>query len=176
MSAGAEDVRALEAALERLQALTEALDAVRDPAAREAARSLTELLLDLHGIAFARATAIVAVAPEGPALIDAFATDPHLRAMLLLHGLHPHDAKRRLTDVIARMRPQWQARGFAVDLMGLENGAAHLILYAPDPKAPAEAYRVEVERELVDAAPDLDSIQVEIAAVRGPASALSMVG
>ena len=47
------DTATLEKALHWLEALTATLNNVSDPNAREAARELLELILDLHGLALA---------------------------------------------------------------------------------------------------------------------------
>jgi hypothetical protein len=159
---GQDDTAALQKALHRLEALTAALDRVADSEAREAARELLELTLDLHGLALARLTAIIAAADNSAMLLDAMATDPRTCAVLLLHGLHPHDAKTRLQRAIAGRQSGWAERGFAVDVLGVGVSDARVRLYKYDgSEAPAELRR-EVEEALCEAAPDLDDITVEV--------------
>jgi hypothetical protein len=162
MSHGAAtDTGLLDKTLGRLETLTVALDSVTDSKAREAARELMEVLLDLHGLALARALAVVAKADGSTALMQGLAADPHVRAVLLLHGLHPQDADTRLKDVIARMHPQWSERGFRVDLIDASANAARVRLHKNGSAEPAEQLRREIEEILVDAAPDLDEITIE---------------
>ena len=118
----------LETALRRLEALTAKLDDVADRQARAAARELLELVLDLHGLALARTTAMVAAAEGGSVLLDRLIMDPYVCAILLLHGVHPHDARTRLNQAIGRMHPQWAERGFQVDLISIEKGSARIRL------------------------------------------------
>ena len=47
------------------------------------------LVLDLHGIGLARLLAVIARSDEGETLVARLIDDDHIRAMLLLHGLHP---------------------------------------------------------------------------------------
>jgi hypothetical protein len=165
----------LEKALHRLETLTAALDHVADPNARETARELLELTLDLHGLALARLTSITAGAENGPALTKALIADPHVCAILLLHGLHPLDAKARLREAIERMRPQWDERGFRVDLLGVGASSARVSVYKNGSAVPTDELRQEIERVLADAAPDLDDIFVEVEVAGSVASVASVV-
>jgi hypothetical protein len=122
------------------------------------------LTLDLHGLALARLTSVVAGAEHGSTLIEALIADPHISAILLLHGLHPQDAKTRLRQAIERRRPQWAERGFQVDLLSISAAAARLRLYKNSSAEPADQLRREVEDAMADAAPDLDDIVVEVEA------------
>jgi hypothetical protein len=165
----------LEKALHRLETLTATLDHVADPNAREAARELLELVLDLHGLALARMTSVVACAENGSALTEALIADPHVRAILLLHGLHPHDAKSRLRQVIERMLPQWDERGFRVDLLSVGTASARVRLYKNGSAEPTDELRQEIEQVLADAAPDLDDIFVEVEVAGSAVAAASVL-
>jgi hypothetical protein len=154
--------RTLHNALVRLEVLTEALERVADSKARETAREMLELMLDLHGLALARLTAMVAAAPNGHTLFDALTGDPNVCAILLLHGLHPHDARVRLDRTIADKQPQWAERGFQVNVLGIDNGVARVSVYKNGSAEPADELCREVEELLSEAAPDLDDIVVEI--------------
>ncbi len=164
MSHGAETgVATLGKMLARLGTLTLALESVTDDKAREFARELVELLLDLHGLALARALSVIANAEGGEKLTEQLADDLYIRAVLLLHGLHPQDVGSRLRDVIARMRPEWSKRGLYVDLLDAGNGCARVRLHKNGSGEAAEQLRRDVEEVLVEAAPDLDEIVIEIA-------------
>ena len=76
-------------ALHRLEELIRALDAHPDPAAKETARELLALVLDLHGIGLAKLMGIVATAEGGTAILARLAENEQVQAMLLLHGLPP---------------------------------------------------------------------------------------
>ncbi len=170
----ATDTATLEKALHRLETLTATLDHVADPNVREAARELLELVLDLHGLALARITSVTAGAENGPALTEALIADAHVRAILLLHGLHPHDATTRLRQAIERMTSQWDERAFRVDLLSVGAASARVRLYKNGSSEPTDDLRQEVERVLADAAPDLDDIFVELE-VAGSAAAPASV-
>ena len=164
----------LEKALHRLETLTATLDNVADPNVREAARELVEQLLDLHGLALARITSAIAGAENGSALIEILISDPHISAILLLHGLHPHDAKARLRQAIDRMHPKWAERGFQVDLLSVGSASARIRVYKNGSSEAVDELRQEVEEILTEAAPDLDDILVEIEVAGSAASAASV--
>lgn len=173
------DSRAAETALRRLEELVVAVDRIADPSARECARELLELTLDLHGLALARVVALAMNSKDAAALTEGLIADVNIRAVLLLHGLHPEDAETRLRKTIAAMRPHWGVRGIRVDLVHFEPGLARVRAQRSagvDGVSDAELRR-EVEEILIEAAPDLDDIIVEgleedAAIDQGPAVAL----
>jgi hypothetical protein len=156
------DAPSLGESLSRLGELTDALDTVGSEPAREAASELMRLLLDLHGLALARMTAIMAGAENGRALLGAVIADPYARAALLLHGLHPQAPEARLHEAIDRMNPAWRERGFRAELMGVKGGVARIRIYNDGGGEPAYLLKQEIEDALVDAAPDLDDVVFEV--------------
>ena len=152
----------LDASLRRAEALIADLDRIADPAAREPARELLELVLELHTLGLARIVAIVAGAPGGAPLLDRLAEDPQARAILLLHGLHPQEAETRIRAALDRLRPDWVLRGIGVRLREVAGGAARVFATA-GASGPVDtaALRSEIEAAIVEAAPDLDDIVIE---------------
>ncbi len=152
----------IEGSLRRVEALIADLDRIADPRAREPARALLELVLELHTLGLARIIAIVAGAPGGAALLDRLADDPQARAILLLHGLHPQEAETRIRAALNRLRPDWALRGIGVVLAEVKGGTARLRATAgSDGRIDAAALRSEIEAAIVEAAPDLDEILIE---------------
>jgi hypothetical protein len=153
----------LEASLRRVEALIAALGRIPDPAVREPARELLELVLELHTLGLARITAMVAGAePGGAAPLDRLAEDPQVRAILLLHGLHPQEAETRIRAALDRLRPDWAMRGIGVRLREVAGGTARLFATAgANGSVDAAALRTEIEAAIVEAAPDLDNIVIE---------------
>jgi hypothetical protein len=156
------DRSALDKSLQQLDSLIGELDAVDDPRVRQSTRQAIELLLDLHGLALARLIAIIAAAENGPALSEILVADPHVCAILLLHGLHPQDARQRIRQTLSRMQAQWQSRGFRVDLVDAKASSARVRLYHRRDGEDLHRLRSEVEAALTDVAPDLDEIFIEI--------------
>ena len=149
---------ALQRCLQRIDASIAALDEIGDTKAGAVARQLVEAVLDLHGLAFAKAISIVQKGGAGDDLTNRLAEDEYVAAALLLHGLHPEEAETRLRKKIAAMRPHWGVRGFRVELLSV-NGltATARVLWSDDTLDRRAALR-EIEEALTDAAPDLDEI------------------
>ncbi|MBM3576056.1 MAG: nitrogen fixation protein NifU [Alphaproteobacteria bacterium] len=162
MSVEARETETLEQALVRLEALTAALERMSDDKARETARELVTLLLDLHGRALERLSAIIAGSGGGPALIEQIAEEKEIAAILLLHGLHPQSVEERLLGAIARMQPKWNARGLHVELIRAGKAFAIVQLRRNGLEEPGDQLRFEIESALTDAAPDLDDILIEM--------------
>jgi hypothetical protein len=152
----------LERSLARLEELTAAIEGIADEKGREAARELLALLLDLHGRAFERLSAIVEASPVRAALLEQIVEDRDVVAMLLLHGLHPQSVEERLRGVIAHMGAVWSGRGLHVKLLSVGAGFAMVQLRRNGRAEPTEQLRLEIESALTDAAPDLDDILIEM--------------
>ncbi len=159
---GDADSPEIGAALRRVEALITALERIADPAAREPARELLELVLELHTMGLARIIAIVADAPGGGSLLDRLAEDPQARAILLLHGLHPQEAEARIRAALDRLRPDWALRGIGVRLREVAGGIARLSASAGGTgPVDAASLRAEIEAAIVEAAPDVDAVVIE---------------
>lgn len=158
MSAAGERPR-VEDTLRRIDDLVTGLGHIADPAARDSARELLEAILDLHGLALARIMAAVATTEEGSDLLARFAQDEQIKAVLLLHGLHPEDPETRLRRALALLRPRLDEAGIAVRL-GRVTAKGASVQISGDPDG-AEQLRQEIEEAMVNAAPDLDEIAID---------------
>jgi hypothetical protein len=150
------DKHAVQVSLRRLEELIAALDGLADAAAREPAREMLQLMLDLHGLALTKLVAGVA-AGGGIGLITRLADDPHIGAMLLLHGAHPEEPETRVRRTLDQLRPRLEERGARVISVRLVRGSLRLLLSG----AGAPALRQEIEDAIVDAAPELEDILFE---------------
>jgi Fe-S cluster biogenesis protein NfuA/nitrite reductase/ring-hydroxylating ferredoxin subunit len=131
-------------------------------------------LLDLHGEGLARIRD--ALAPERFA---GLAEDPVIAKMLLVHGLHPAPLEERVLAALDRVRPYLASHGGDVELLGLEDDVAQLLLKGSCNGCAASASTLElaIERALEEDAPDLLGIEVEGAVdkQRSPATILPIV-
>ena len=167
----------VEQSLRRIEGLIAALDSVPDPAGRESARALLEVVLDLHALALARMTGTIASAAGGAALLHRLAEDEPVRAILLLHGLHPQTVLERVGKAVEELRPQLAARGLAVRIVeGNATLARVRVRWIGDGLARTDTavLREEIEAAIVEAAPDLETLEIEglgqaSPAVRDPA-------
>ncbi len=146
--------------LRRIEALIAALDSGGDPAGARAGASLLQVVLDLHGLALARVAAIVAGTPDGAALLARLADDPHVSAVLLLHGLHPEEPAERVARAVARLNQEFAGTGTRVTVLGVDGTSARLLVQRRGP-GDSGALRDRVEAAVVDAAPELEELVIE---------------
>ena len=152
----------VDQALRRIEELIAALDSIKDPAAREPARALLEVVLDLHGLALARMTATIAA--HEPPLLQRLAADEAIRGVLLLHGLHPEPVEVRIESAVESLRPRFAQFGLGLKLVESNARLARIrVRWIAEPGAhiDAEALRSEIETATVEAAPDLEMLEIE---------------
>jgi hypothetical protein len=152
-------------ALHRLEELIRALDAHPDPSAKETARELLALVLDLHGIGLAKLMGIVTTADGGTAILARLVEDKQVQAMLLLHGLHPDDFETRVRRAVDRLRSHLGVHGLRLDVVEIASGIVRLRLHgsgAATIKAPLLwTLPGEIEDAVVEAAPDAEKILID---------------
>src|SRR5579859_3820304 len=115
-------------------------------------------MLDLHGEGLARLLAALTADVR-----DALVADPVVASMLLVHGLHPVPLEQRVLAALDRVRPYLASHGGDVQLLGLEDGVAQLLLKGSCNGCAASASTLElaIERALEEEAPDLLGLEVE---------------
>jgi Fe-S cluster biogenesis protein NfuA/nitrite reductase/ring-hydroxylating ferredoxin subunit len=140
-----------------------------------AADELLAEMLDLHGEGLARVLA--ALTPE---VRDKLVEDPVVASMLLVHGLHPVPLEDRIGAALEGVRPYLASHGGDVELLGLDDGVAHLLLKGSCNGCASSASTLElaIERALEAQAPDLLGLEVEGAVdkVRMPGKLLPLAG
>lgn len=152
--------------LGRVESLVRALEELPDTAAREAARALTRALLDLHAAGLRRLLELVGAESA------AFADDPQVSGLLLLHGLHPLPADARVATVLERARPQFHSLGGDVELVAATEEVVRLRLRG-NPAAD-RALRAVIGELVVDAVPDVAAVEFEEAWDRDPAGRMPL--
>lgn len=152
-------------ALHRLEELIRALDAHHDTAAKETARELLALVLDLHGIGLAKLMGIVTTAEGGTAILARLVENEQVQAMLLLHGLHPDELDTRVRRAVDRLRPHLGVHGLRLDVVEIASGTVRLRLHgsgATAIKAPLLwTLPGEIEDAVVEAAPDVEKVLID---------------
>lgn len=158
------DGRDLDEALVRLEELIEALNANPNPS-REPARELVSLVLDLHGIGLARLMAIVSNAEGGDAIVARLVENEQVRAMLLLHGLHPDGLETRVRQAVDRLRPHLGVLGLRLSVAEIAKGTVRLRVDRSSGGAiqPAALFTLpaEIENAVAEAAPDAGAILID---------------
>jgi acyl CoA:acetate/3-ketoacid CoA transferase alpha subunit len=152
-------------AVQRLEALIRALDAHPDRVARETARELLALVLDLHGLGLAKLMGIVSTSEGGQTILARLVEDKQVQSMLLLHGLHPEDFQTRVRKAVDRLHPHVGVHGLRLDVVEITNGTVRLRLHRCGATAidgpVLWSLPSEIEGVLVEAAPDIETIQIE---------------
>lgn len=146
----------VEDSLRQIEDRVAGLEKIKDPAARLAARQLFQAILDLHGLALAKITTHLVMSETGRETYAAMGADEQVKAVLLLHGLHPDSAEQRIRAVI---EPLETRLGVSLRVTSVSDGIARVTL---DPGVgDFDALCHEVGRAMIDAAPDLDDIAID---------------
>src|ERR1700738_817466 len=160
-----EKKREQEASLRRIEQLISALDEHPDLAARNSARELVELVLDLHGVGLAKLLAIVAAAEGGTTILARLAEDDQVKSLLLLHGLHPDDLETRIRKAVDRLGPHLGVHGLRLEVVEIAQGIARLRVYQSGSVAVNApllwSLPSEIEDAIIEAAPDIENVVIE---------------
>jgi Fe-S cluster biogenesis protein NfuA/nitrite reductase/ring-hydroxylating ferredoxin subunit len=146
---------------DRIQTLLDSC-AASGAAAYERAQQLVREVVGLYGAGLER---IVQLAPD---LAERLAADDLVASLLLVHGLHPHDVHRRVSDALDRVRPYLGSHGGDVDLLEVVPGTmpgeltVRLAFKGSCKSCPSSAVTLElaVEDAVRAAAPEISSIEV----------------
>jgi Fe-S cluster biogenesis protein NfuA/nitrite reductase/ring-hydroxylating ferredoxin subunit len=150
--------------LARVEKLSQELETVQDPRARAVAEELLAATLELHGRALARVMELVDEAgPVAAGLREALVEDGVVASLLLVHGLYPVDLKTRVLEALDEVRPYMESHGGDVELLGLADGVARLRLRGSCEGCAASSATLElaIKKALMEAAPDLDGLEVD---------------
>jgi Fe-S cluster biogenesis protein NfuA len=153
----------LRAAGERIEHLLDELRTSTDPRSCDRAEELLRLVSDLYGAGLARI--VVLAEQQTPSLIDAIVRDDLVASLLLVHGLHPLSVQVRVEAALAGVRPLLAAHGGDVEVVDLDPGAGavRLRLLGSCDGCPSSAVTLQmaVERAIVEAAPEIVTIDVD---------------
>jgi Fe-S cluster biogenesis protein NfuA/nitrite reductase/ring-hydroxylating ferredoxin subunit len=153
---------------DRIQTLLDA-SAAGGAAAYDRAQQLVREVVGLYGAALERIMQLA-----DPALAERLARDDLAASLLLVHGLHPHDVHRRVSDALDRVRPYLGSHGGDVDLLEIDGDTVRLAFAGSCKSCPSSAVTLElaVEDAVRAAAPEVSSIEVVTAS---PSSSTSPV-
>jgi Fe-S cluster biogenesis protein NfuA len=154
----------IQARMNRLEELIQALEKSGDDASRNQARELVQTLLELHATGINRMLEVSYDAVRaGQELIDRLAQDPLVSNILLLHGLHPLDLETRVRGALDEVKPRLGLHGGSVQLLGVTpEGAVRLQLEGNCEGCPSSrvTLKYSIEEALYAAAPDITSLEV----------------
>lgn len=153
-----------DALVTRVQDLTQQLEAIEDPAARDLAEELTAAIVQMYGAGLERIVAAIADAgPAGQEIMGALSRDGVAASLLLIHDLFPVSVEERVLEALERVRPYMESHGGNVEFLGVHQGIAHLRLEGSCKTCSASSSTLElaVRQALEEAAPDLEGMEVE---------------
>src|ERR1700690_500218 len=102
---------------DRIQTLLDSC-AASGAVAYERAQELVREVVGLYGAGLERMIKL----SGDPGMAERLATDDLVASLLLVHGLHPHDVHRRVSDALDRVRPYLGSHGGDVDLIEVTQG------------------------------------------------------
>jgi len=145
---------------DRIQTLLDATSS-GGAVARERAEQLVREVVELYGAGLARIMAAVGDRADSGTL-DRLVDDDLIASLLLVHGLHPHDLRRRVSDALDRVRPYLGSHGGDVHLLDIVGETVRLEFAGSCKSCPSSAVTLElaVEDAIRAAAPEVSSIEV----------------
>ncbi|MFZ0718874.1 NifU family protein [Mycobacterium sp.] len=145
---------------DRIQTLLDATSA-GGTVARERAEQLVREVVHLYGAGLSRIMATVSDRADSGTM-DRLVADDLVASLLLVHGLHPHDLRRRVADALDRVRPYLGSHGGDVHLLDIVGDSVQLQFAGSCKSCPSSAVTLElaVEDAIRAAAPEVSSIDV----------------
>lgn len=150
------------AAGERIEVLLEASTS-GGPAVRARAEELVACVSGLYGAGLRHLLDILQDRNLlDAALLEAFAADDLVASLLLVHDLHPHDTRTRVSRALDTVRPYLGSHGGDVELLDIHDGVVRLRLLGSCDGCPSSAVTLElaVTQAIEAAAPEVSKIQV----------------
>jgi Fe-S cluster biogenesis protein NfuA/nitrite reductase/ring-hydroxylating ferredoxin subunit len=164
----------LQQRMRQIDELVQEVQSGADPAVRDRAIKLVELLLEIHGAGLDRILELISQSDlSGDALIDSFPDDPLVGSLLLLHGLHPLELEPRVRQALDKVRPYLQSHKGNVELLGIDDGVIRLRLEGSCHSCPSSSLtlKLAIEEALAEFAPDAAGLVVEgVVAAKPPPS------
>ncbi|GGV40686.1 hypothetical protein [Streptomyces griseoflavus] len=156
------------AAGRRVEEVLDRLATSADRAAREAAEELVRALMEFYGGGFARTMELLGRRADRPAheAVDALLRDELVAGLLVLHGLHPHDAPTRIARAL-------DALPHAVENTGFDPATGELRLRLTGSGGcgrggSRDAVEQAVRDTLAGVAPEVTAVTLEPDAAPGP--------
>jgi Fe-S cluster biogenesis protein NfuA len=143
--------------LAQLEASLAQVETLADAHAREVAVDAIQGLLDVYGAGLTR---ILELAPE---LAERLSEDELVSHLLLLHGLHPVDARTRVEAALESVRPYLATHGGNVELLSVSDGVAYLRLEGTCHGCPSSTATLKhaIEQAIFKVAPDVERIEAD---------------
>ena len=148
----------VQAVAGRINALVEHFAASTDPAVRDNARTLVQLLMEMYGAGLETMLRAVQRAEGGGDAVEALLDDELVSSLLVLHDLHPEDAATRIGRGLERLR---QLTGAELTLVDAGGAAARVRVDGKRGARPAADLRRLIEEMVQAAAPEVERVEVD---------------
>jgi Fe-S cluster biogenesis protein NfuA len=139
------------------------LQARLDPRAFDQTVELLQLVSELYGEGLTRVMELAD--RHAPDLVGYIVADGLLASLLVANGLHPDDVSVRIARALDGVRPFLAGHGGDVELLDIDEhaGAVRIRLLGSCDGCPSSAVtlRTTVERAIIEAAPEIEIIDVE---------------
>jgi Fe-S cluster biogenesis protein NfuA len=158
------DDKEFQVKVQRIGELVGELENISEPEARVGAKALVQLLLDLHAVGLERVLEVVAKSGDtGQRLIDDLGRDPLVGSLLVLYGIHPLDLESRIAQAVEKVGPQVRKGGGELELLSNQEGVVKLRIQITGHACGSTGKTLKkiVEDALYEAAPDMNSLQIE---------------
>jgi Fe-S cluster biogenesis protein NfuA len=158
------DDKEFQAKVQRIGELVGELENISEPEARVGAKALLQLLLDLHAVGLERVLEVVAKNGEtGQRIIDDLGRDPLVSSLLVLYGIHPLDMDSRIAQAVEKAGSQVRKVGGELELLSNQEGVVKLRIQITGHACGSTGKTLKkiVEDALYEAAPDMNSLQIE---------------
>src|ERR1700741_46260 len=131
---------------DRIQTLLDSC-AASGATAYERAQQLVREVVGLYGAGLERIIQLAQASDQSPSLAERLATDDLVASLLLVHGLHPHDVHRRVSDALDRVRPYLGSHGGDVHLLDIVGDTVQLQFAGSCKSCPSSAVTLELAGE-----------------------------
>jgi Fe-S cluster biogenesis protein NfuA len=109
--------------------------------------------------------------------IAAFVNEPLVKSVLMLHGLHPESAEARLLAALEKLQPKVQRYGAELTLIAISDESVKVSLDVRGHcGSTLDTLKSMIERELLDAAADLEIVVETVAHPEGNFVSLESLG
>jgi Fe-S cluster biogenesis protein NfuA len=149
--------------LDRVQALSAAVDEIPDAHARELAQELAAAVIAMYGDGLRRIMEAISASREaGATIVDELSQDGAVASLLLIHDLYPISLEERVIEALDTVRPYMESHGGNVELVGVEDGVATLELQGSCNGCAASQATLElaIKQALDEHCPDLMGLDV----------------
>ena len=149
--------------LDRVQQLSAQVDQLPDARARELAHELVAAVIAMYGDGLARIMETISESREaGATILDQLSQDGAVASLLLIHDLYPVSLQERVIEALDTVRPYMESHGGNVELVGIDDGVARLVLQGSCNGCAASRATLElaIKQALDEHAPDLVGLEV----------------